>query len=269
MPKTRAWHKYWFMTQIIGASHISFLKFFSLHRQVVTWGFTVELWLHQERPLLLLLLIRDTSGLGLRIPHLTKVNSYGSAGKRIGLGQATVFLIGGSEAADEGIKAAPGLSERASAGTRRFGLSEEKTTLDVDLSLAELVKVAEEVEDMVEITVWKSHRRPLVAKVLSESVPISSFLRLVATQRLRLRLRKMMIGRKGSGRWRGGRSRGYVFSFGGGGRGRHGFLNCGISDDKSFSNPFCQVRTKGGSSLLFSFWVGRRMIQKEILMQYK
>ena len=61
---------------------------------------------------------------------------------------AAVLLESCAEAADEGVEAAPGLAERAGAGSRGLWVTEEGTAGGVDLRLTELVQVAEELQNM-------------------------------------------------------------------------------------------------------------------------
>lgn len=60
-----------------------------------------------------------------------------------------MLLIGGPEAADEGVKAAPGLAEGAGAGAGWVRLPVEYASWHVDLSLPKLVQVPEEVKHVV------------------------------------------------------------------------------------------------------------------------
>ena len=60
-----------------------------------------------------------------------------------------MLLVGSPEAADEGVKAAPGLAEGAGAGARWVRLPVEYAPWQVHLSLPKLVQVPEEVKDVV------------------------------------------------------------------------------------------------------------------------
>lgn len=79
--------------------------------------------------LLLLLLVRNSSGFGLTLLHLSQIRPNGSIPKRVGLRRPAVLLVGGAEAADQGIEAAPRLFQRARAGGRRVGLPEKDTPM--------------------------------------------------------------------------------------------------------------------------------------------
>lgn len=91
-----------------------------------------------------LLLVANSSGLGLKITNIMQVEPDGACAEGVGFGSAAVFLVGGAEAADEGVEAAPGLAERAGAGRRRVGQSEEGACRVVHFGLPELVKVLQE-----------------------------------------------------------------------------------------------------------------------------
>ena len=93
---------------------------------------------------LLLLLIGDPSSLSLALPDLPQINPDSAPGEGVGLGGAPVLLIGGPEAADEGVEAAPGLAERAGAGGRRVRLPVKHAPRQVNLGLPKLVQVPEE-----------------------------------------------------------------------------------------------------------------------------
>lgn len=83
-----------------------------------------------------------------------------------------MLLVGGTQATDERVEAPPGLAERARAGSGGVGLSEEHAAVEVDLSLPELVEVAEEVEHVVAVALRERHRRGLVLQVLPKRVPV-------------------------------------------------------------------------------------------------
>jgi len=87
-----------------------------------------------------------------------------------------VLFIGRTKAADEGIEAAPCLSERASTGCRRSRLAEEDATVQVDLGLPKLIKVAKEIQHMVEVALGERNWGTLILQVLPEGVPVSPFL---------------------------------------------------------------------------------------------
>jgi len=140
--------------------------------------------LNDRVPLLLLFLIRDPSGFRLTLLHLTKVHPNSSASKGVSLRRAAVLFVGRTEAADEGIEAAPCLSERAGTRCRRGRLTEEDATVQVDLGLPELIEVAKKIQDMVEVALRESNWGTLILQVLPEGVPVSPFLWLVTAERL-------------------------------------------------------------------------------------
>ena len=80
-------------------------------------------------PLLLLLLVGNASGLSLVVLDLAEVDSDGAVAEGVGLGGAAVLLVGGTEAADEGVEAAPGLPERAGAWCRRVRLPKKDAAM--------------------------------------------------------------------------------------------------------------------------------------------
>lgn len=91
-----------------------------------------------------LLFVADASGFSLGIPNFTEVKPNCTSSKRVGLGLAAMFLIGGTEAANEGVEAAPSLAEGAGARSRGIGVAVEGAKLSVDLGFPKLVQVAEE-----------------------------------------------------------------------------------------------------------------------------
>nr|GLL45863.1 hypothetical protein GOBAR_DD23592 [Ipomoea trifida] len=97
--------------------------------------------------------IWDPSCFGLAFLDLPEINPNRAVPERIILRRAAVFLVGGAEAANQGVEAAPCLPERARAGGRGIGLPEEHATVQVNLSFPELVEVAEEFQDVVAVTV--------------------------------------------------------------------------------------------------------------------
>lgn len=144
----------------------------------------------------LLLVVADSAGLGLELADLAEVEADGAGGEGVGFGGAAgVFVVGGAEATDESVEAAPGLAERARAGAGRAGLSEEGAAGGVDLGLPELVQVAEELEHVGAAAAGEAERRAVVAEVLAESVPVAKLLRLVAAQR-RERRERWVMGRR-------------------------------------------------------------------------
>jgi len=126
--------------------------------------------------LLLLLLVADATGSRLHLTHLAEVQPDGPGAKGVVLGLASILLIGCPKAADEGIEAAPGLAERARARGRGVGVAKEGAHLEVDLGLAELVQVAEELQDVGAAAVGKRQRRAVGAQVLPEGVPVPALL---------------------------------------------------------------------------------------------
>lgn len=142
--------------------------------------------------LLLLLLVGNPSGLSLAVLDLLEVHSDGAVPEGVGVGGAPMLLEGGPEAADEGVKAAPGLLEGAGAGRRWVRLAEVGAAMQVNLSLSELVEVSEEVDDVAAAALVHRDRRLLVFQVLTESVPVSSLLRLVPAQERRRRRRRRL-----------------------------------------------------------------------------
>lgn len=105
-------------------------------------------------PLLLLLLVRNSTSLGLRVSHITQIYSNSSTGKRVGLRQATILFVSGSKASDERIQATPSLSKWTRARTRRLRLSKITTALQVHFSLPKQIQVAKEVKDVVGVALW-------------------------------------------------------------------------------------------------------------------
>lgn len=91
-----------------------------------------------------------------------------------------MLLISRSKAADEGIEATPGLPERAGAGRWWVGKAEEGTGLVVDLGLAKLIQIPEELQNMCPAAHRQSQRRPVVPEVLAEGVPVAPLLVFIA-----------------------------------------------------------------------------------------
>lgn len=118
-----------------------------------------------------------------------------------------MFLEGGSESSDERVEASPSLAERARARSRRVRVAEERAKWGVDFGLPELVQVAEEFQDVGPAAAGEGERRPVVAEVLSEGVPVASLLVLVAAESGR---RRSGGGRRRGGGGGGGASRGGV-----------------------------------------------------------
>ncbi|KAF7833920.1 hypothetical protein G2W53_008779 [Senna tora] len=116
--------------------------------------------------ILLVLLIRNASSLSLAVSDLTEIEPDGARGEGVGVRGATVLLVGGSEAADEGIEAPPGLTEGAGARGRRVRVTVEHAGLNMNLSLTELVQIAEEVKHMIAVTVGKTHGWSLVLQLM-------------------------------------------------------------------------------------------------------
>lgn len=140
----------------------------------------MRLW---RRLLALLLFIADAASFGLHLAYLAEVETDSSGAKGVGFWLAAVLLVGSAETADEGVEGSPGLAERARAGRRRVGMAEEGAHLSVDLGLAELVQIAEELEHVGPAASREAERRPVVLEVLAEGVPVAAFLGLVAARR--------------------------------------------------------------------------------------
>lgn len=136
--------------------------------------------------LLFLLLVWNSSCLSLTLLHFPKVYPYCPTCKRVAFRRSTVLLVSCAKPSDEGIKATPSLSERTSTRRRRFGLTVKDATLQMNLSLPELIKITKKLKDMTAIALWEWNWRPLILQVLTKSVPISSLLRLISTRRIGL-----------------------------------------------------------------------------------
>nr|GMD70022.1 hypothetical protein TorRG33x02_055670 [Ipomoea batatas] len=121
----------------------------------------------------------DSAGFGLGISDFTKVKPDGSGAEGVGFRLASVFLVRGSEPADEGVQAAPGLAERARTGSRRVGVAEKGTDRGVNLSFSELVEVSQEFQHVGAAATGQRERRPVVPQVLPERVPVAPLLILV------------------------------------------------------------------------------------------
>jgi hypothetical protein len=147
------------------------------------------------RPLPALLLVGDAARLGLAVADLAEVEAHGAGAEGVGLGPAPVLLEGGAQAADERVKAAPGLPQWARARRGRRRVAEEGAPRRVDLGLAELVEVAQELEHVRAAAPRQLQRRPVVAQVLPERVPVPPLLRLVAARARRLRARRRRSAR--------------------------------------------------------------------------
>lgn len=93
-----------------------------------------------------------------------------------------MLFEGGTEAADEGVEAAPSLAQRTGARRRRVWLAKEGTHLGVDFGLPELVKVPQELQDVGPAAPGQGQRRPVVPEVLPEGVPVSPLLVFVAAE---------------------------------------------------------------------------------------
>lgn len=94
-----------------------------------------------------------------------------------------MLLIGCPEAPNEGIQAAPCLPKRA--GARRWWVWDPKVraVVVVDLGLAELIQVAEELQHVSAATHGLGQRRAVVPEVLAEGVPVSPLLVLIPARR--------------------------------------------------------------------------------------
>ena len=129
-----------------------------------------------------LLLIANTSRLCLKIANIAQVSPDGACAEWIGLRAAAVLLVGRAEAADEGVEAAPGLSERAGTRGRWVGETEERAWVVVNLSLPELVEVVEEFQHVRTAAKGQGEWGTVVPQVLAEGVPVPSLLVLVAAR---------------------------------------------------------------------------------------
>ena len=131
----------------------------------------VLLWL-----LAFLLLVADATCLGLNLADLPEIQTDRTGAERVGLRLAPVLLVGRTKAADEGVKAAPGLTERAGTWRRRVGVAEEGAHVGVNFGLPELIQVAEELEHIGAAALREGERWAVVFQVLAEGVPVSAFL---------------------------------------------------------------------------------------------
>lgn len=152
-------------------------------------------------PLPLLLLIAHPSRFGLQIANFTQIKPHGPSRERVGLRVSTILFEGSTETANKCVKASPGLPERARARGRWVWVAKEGAELGVDLGLAELVEVPEELEDVGAAAPGERERWPVVAEVLPEGVPVPALLVLISAGR-----RSHCAG-GGSGYCRGGSGR--------------------------------------------------------------
>lgn len=129
----------------------------------------------------LLLLVADSPSLGLQIADLTEIKPDGPSPKGVCFRLAAVLFVSGTEAADKGVEAAPGLAERTRTRRRRVGEAVEGADWSMDLGLAKLVKVSEEFEDVSAAAAGEGERWPVVLEVLAEGVPVPTLLVLVST----------------------------------------------------------------------------------------
>jgi hypothetical protein len=146
-----------------------------------------------------LLLVGDAARLGLAVADLAEVKPDGARAEGVGLGPAPVLLERGAQAADERVQAAPRLLERARAGRRRGRVAEEGAPRRVHLGLAELVQVAQELQHVRAAAPGQLQRRPVVAQVLPERVPVPPLLRLVPARPRRRGARAVGRGRDDAG----------------------------------------------------------------------
>jgi len=126
-----------------------------------------------------LLLVANTSRLRLKLTHIMQVQPHGAGAEGVVLGSAAVLLVGGAEAPDEGVQAAPGLAERAGARRRRVRQPEERARRVVHLRLPELVQVVQEFQHVRPAAHRHRQRRPVVPQVLAVRVPVSPLLVLI------------------------------------------------------------------------------------------
>jgi len=129
-----------------------------------------------------LLLVAHSSRLRLKLANIMQVQPHGAGAERVAFGSAAVLLVGGAEAADEGVQAAPGLAERAGARRRRVRQPEERARRVVHLRLPELVQVVQEFQHVRPTAHRHRQRRPVVPQILAEGVPVSPLLVLVPTR---------------------------------------------------------------------------------------
>jgi len=137
------------------------------------------------RLLALLLLVADAARAGLVLADLAEVEADGARREGVGLRAASVLLEGGAEAAHQRVEAAPRLAQRAGARRGRVRVAEEGARRRVDLGLAELVQVPQELQHVRAAALREAQRRPVVPQVLPERVPVPPLLRLVPARRLR------------------------------------------------------------------------------------
>jgi len=86
-------------------------------------------------------------------------------------------------------------ARRKEAQRLRVRVAKEGARRGVQLGLAELVQVAEELEDVGAASLRQAQRRPVLPQVLPERVPVAPFLRPVPAQRLRPRCRRCPLQR--------------------------------------------------------------------------
>lgn len=125
------------------------------------------------------LVITNSSGFGLKLTNIMQVKPNCACAERVRFQCAAVLLVGGAEAADEGVQAAPRLPERAGARRRRVRNAKEGTRGVVHLGFPELVKVVEEFQHVCAAAYFRRERWPVVPKILAEGVPVSALLVLV------------------------------------------------------------------------------------------
>nr|GMC96062.1 hypothetical protein Iba_chr05cCG14530 [Ipomoea batatas] len=101
----------------------------------------------------------------MEVPDVAEEEAHGAGAERVGLGLAAVLLVGGAEASDERVEAAPGLAERAGARRRRVRHSEEGAVVVVNLSLPELVEVAQKLQHVRAAAERQRQRRPVVPQI--------------------------------------------------------------------------------------------------------
>ena len=127
-----------------------------------------------------LLVIANSSSLCLKITNISQVNPHGTSTERVILRPATVLLVGGTKASDEGVEAAPCLAKRAGAWSRWVREPKERARWVVHFGLTELVKVVKELQHMSPTAQCQRKWWTMVPQVLAESVPVSPLLVLVA-----------------------------------------------------------------------------------------
>lgn len=124
----------------------------------------------------------------MRVLNSVEVNFDVDGVEWVGGRVAAVLLEGDAEAADEGVEACPGLAGRAGAAIGvggRVAAAEVGAGGGVEFGLPEVVEVGEELDDILAAAAGEAQRRPAVAEVLPEVVPVAPLLGLVAAHQWR------------------------------------------------------------------------------------